>query len=83
MVPIGSKNQQNFQDLKNIASSLRYGDFSERGPKIYRAAQCASGRQPKTEKMQVSQYRNFLRFRLCIEKAGQLLEFDSLGGMPN
>ena len=76
-----SKKQQNFQDLKNIASSLRYGDFSEGGPKIVQG--CASGRQPKTEKMQVSQYRNFLRFRLCIEKAGQLLEFDSLGGMPN
>ena len=27
-----SKNQQNFRDLKNIASSPRYGDFSERGP---------------------------------------------------
>ena len=27
-----SKKQQNFRDLKNIASSPRYGDFSERGP---------------------------------------------------
>ena len=33
-----SKNQQNFPDLKNIASSPRYGDFSERGPQIHRAA---------------------------------------------
>ena len=33
-----SKNQQNFRDLKNIASSPRYGDFSERGHKIHRAA---------------------------------------------
>ena len=33
-----SKNQQNFQDLKNIASSPRYGNFSETGHKIHRAA---------------------------------------------
>ena len=33
-----SKNQQNFRDLKNIASSPRYGDFSERGHKIHRSA---------------------------------------------
>ena len=33
-----SKNQQNFRDLKNIASSPRYGDFSERGHKIHWAA---------------------------------------------
>ena len=33
-----SKKQQNFRDLKNIASSPRYGDFSERGHKIHRAA---------------------------------------------
>ena len=33
-----SKKQQNFRDLKNIASSPRYGDFSERGHKIHRSA---------------------------------------------
>ena len=30
--------QQDFTDWKNMASSPRYGDFSERSPKIHRAA---------------------------------------------
>ena len=44
-----SEHQLDFRDWKNIAPIPRYGDSSERGPKIHKATQGC--RQPKTDRM--------------------------------